>query len=160
MLCSRKSGAPTAFSPRTPELLQDAHPRPSQSTSHLAGAPAPLPQACTEHAVGDVAWIRPAAESGLQDADVGTLQRQWVLHCGERRSVKGQQLSPSQLSTALCPTFRRRTHRATARNSPRQEQVRKQQNHSVEEKQMETKGRGPKREKERLREPRDEKSYV
>ena len=83
MFYSRKSGAPTAFSPRTPELLQDTHPRPSQSRSHLAGAPAPLPQAGAEHAVGDVAWVRPTAEPGLQDADVGTLQRHWVLHCWE-----------------------------------------------------------------------------
>lgn len=84
-------------------MLQDTHPHPSQSRSHLAGAPAPFPQAGAEHAVGDVAWVRPTAEPGLQDSDVGTLQRQWVLHCWESRSVEGQQLSPPNSALPLPP---------------------------------------------------------
>lgn len=107
-------------------------------------------------------WQRKiAAESGLQGADVGTPQRQWAAPLWGSRSVRGQQLFPSQLSTAPLPISQGRPTVPQPRDSPRQEQVRKQQNHSVEEKQMETKWRGPreKRKKERRREPRD-KRYV
>lgn len=86
-------------SPRTQVSQEDTHPPPPpQSRSHLAGAPAPLPQARTEHVLGDLAWICPMAESRLQDADVGTLQRERVLHCRER-GHRGSAAVPISLST-------------------------------------------------------------
>lgn len=54
--------------------------------AHLAGAPATLPQASTQHLLGDVAWVCPATELVVQDADVGALQRHRVLYCWEEGS--------------------------------------------------------------------------
>ena len=102
------------------------------------------------------------AEFGLQDPDVGTLQREWVLRCWGRRSIKDQQLSPSH-SAPPPPHFPKMDPES---HSIRLSKTETRESDKATESQhgRETDGydgeRAKERERERRKESRDKERYV